>query len=119
MEEEQAMKSRSKWMKATVAAMAALAGAWLALWQPAQAQLSTAILRGHITLGQTPAKAGVSVVATNVDNGFTTRAVTREDGSYALTGLDPGNYRIEVSAEGYDQKTQVVTLHVGESADLN
>jgi outer membrane receptor protein involved in Fe transport len=119
MEEEQAMKSRSKWMKAIVAAMAALAGAWLALWQPAQAQLSTAILRGHITLGQTPAKAGVSVVATNVDNGFTTRAVTREDGSYALTGLDPGNYRIEVSAEGYDQKTQVVTLHVGESADLN
>jgi len=119
MEEEQTMKSRSKWQMRITIVVAAFASACLLMWQPAQAQLSTAILRGHITLGQIPAKAGVQVVATNVANGFTTRSLTREDGSYALTGLDPGDYRIEVKAEGYDQSTQVVTLQVGESADLD
>jgi hypothetical protein len=114
------MKSRSTgWLKGIGIAIVVFACAGPPAWQAARAQLSTAVLRGHITVGQAPAKAGMKVVATNVANGFTTQTLTREDGSYALSGLDPGDYRIEVTAEGYEQTTQVVTLHVGEAADLD
>jgi outer membrane receptor protein involved in Fe transport len=113
------MKSRSILHSGIAVTLVTLAAQFVLLSQPAQAQLGAATLRGHITLGQNPAKAGVSVVATNVANGFTTHTTTREDGSYALSGLDPGDYRIEVSAPGYDQRTQIVTLQVGQAVDLD
>jgi outer membrane receptor protein involved in Fe transport len=86
---------------------------------PAAAQLSTSTIRGHVVLGTAPAKAGAQVVATNVATGYSARATTRDDGSYVLTGLPPGSYRIEVSGQGFDQTTQVVTVQVAQTADLD
>jgi outer membrane receptor protein involved in Fe transport len=111
-----ASKFSRQWRLSAPAAFLCFA---LAAGPPAQAQMSEATLRGHITLGQAAAVEGVKVVATNVDNGFATRTTTRADGSYVLSGLAPGGYRIEVSAEGYDQQTEAVTLFVGQTADLD
>src|SRR5258708_7864407 len=86
---------------------------------PAMAQMSTSVIRGHVVLGTAPAKAGAQVVATNVAAGYSAHGVTRDDGSYVLTGLPPGSYRIEVSAPGFDQTTQVVTVQVGQTADID
>lgn len=102
---------------ATIVAGALAAGAMLA--GPAHAQLSTSTVRGTIAVGTAPVKAGATVVARNVDTGVTTRTVTREDGSYVLAGLAPGNYSIEVSAPGLKQTTQVITVRVGETASLD
>src|SRR5258706_4860205 len=105
------------------AGMAAVANGVLALGLllsvPAQAQLSTATLRGHVVVGTSTAKAGAQVVATNVANGYRASAATHEDGSYVLTGLPPGSYKIEVSGPGFDQPPQVVTVQVGQTADLD
>src|ERR1051326_7530321 len=86
---------------------------------PSSAQLSTSTIRGHVVLGTAPARAGASVVATNVATGYAARTVTRDDGSYALTGLPPGSYRIEVSGSGFDQRTQELTVAVGQTAELD
>jgi hypothetical protein len=85
----------------------------------AQAQLSTATVQGQVSSGTAPAAAGLPVVAVNTANGNTYRTTTRSDGSYVLPGLAPGSYRITVGAAGSEQKTQVVTLLVGQTASLD
>lgn len=87
----------------------------LALAGAAQAQLSTATIQGQISSGTAAAQAGLPVVATNQANGNTQRTTTRADGSYVLAGLAPGAYTITVSG----QKSQVITVQVGETAAVD
>jgi len=81
----------------------------------AQAQLSTATLRGVISSGAAAAQAGTPVQAVNKDNGNTYRTTTAADGSYVLVGLAPGRYEVRVGGAA----TEVVTLQVGETATLD
>ena len=81
----------------------------------AQAQLSTATIQGQVSSGAAPAKGGLAVTAVNQANGNTTRATTRADGSYVLAGLAPGAYELRI--EG--QKSQVITVAVGETASVD
>jgi outer membrane receptor protein involved in Fe transport len=83
----------------------------LALAGAAQAQLSTATVKGQVAQAQ----GGTAVVAVNKDNGSTYRTTTLADGSYVLTGLAPGPYEIRVG----DQKSEVITLQVGETATVD
>ena len=86
---------------------------------PAAAQMSTSTIRGHVNVGAAPAQPGASVVARNVATGYTSRTTTGEGGGYVLAGLPPGTYQIEVSGQGFDQKTQQVTVQIGQTADLD
>ena len=87
----------------------------LALGGAAQAQLSTATIAGQVTSAQAPAKAGLVVLATNLANGNTQRTTTRADGSYVLAGLAPGQYQLSIAG----QKSQTITLAIGETAAVN
>ena len=51
----------------------------------AQAQLSTATIRGKVTSEGAPAPAGLKVVAVNKESGFDYRTVTLQDGSYTVS----------------------------------
>jgi hypothetical protein len=95
------------------------AAAFLALAGAAQAQLSTATVQGQISSGTAAAQAGLQVVAVNKATGNTYRTTTRADGSYVLPGLAPGVYEIRVSAPGGEQRSQSVTLQVGETAAVD
>jgi hypothetical protein len=92
----------------------------LCLASAAQAQLSTATIKGQITgeAGAAP-PAGTVVVAVNTASGFTHRATALADGSYTLTGLPPGEYELRVTAAAGTAKTQKLTLQVGETAAVN
>lgn len=83
----------------------------LALGGAAQAQLSTATIKGQVA----SAAANTVVTAVNTANGATYKASTRADGSYVLTGLAPGAYEIRVGSG----KTQQVTVSVGETATVD
>ena len=87
----------------------------LALGGGAQAQLSTATITGQVSAAQAPAKAGLVVLATNQATGNTTRTTTRADGSYVLAGLAPGSYQLSIDG----QKSQVITVAIGETAQVN
>lgn len=94
----------------------ALAAALLmALAGAAQAQLSTATLRGQITAAAGAEKGGLNVVAINQSSGRSYRTNTLADGTYVLPGLAPGVYVVNVGAV----KSQTVTLQVGETAALD
>jgi len=95
----------------------ALAGC-LALAAPAVlAQSTAATLRGTVTADAVPA-ANAEITATNLANGYTSRAKANVNGDYVLAGLQPGSYRIDVSASG-KTSSQTVTLAVGQTASLN
>jgi outer membrane receptor protein involved in Fe transport len=77
----------------------------------AQAQLSTATVKGQISGGA----AGTVVTAVNKANGNTYRTTALADGSYVLPGLAPGEYEIRVAGGA----TETVTLQVGQTASLD
>lgn len=89
----------------------------LALAGTAQAQLSTATIKGQIS-GAATAQ-GLAVTAVNQANGTTYRTATLADGSYVLTGLAPGSYEIRVAGPGGTSRTESITVAVGETAALN
>ena len=87
----------------------------MALAGAAQAQLSTATIKGQIA----GASAGTTVSAVNQANGSIYRATLRADGSYVLTGLAPGAYELRVATPGKATKTETLTVAVGETASVD
>ena len=61
------------------------------------AQLSTAQLSGRVT-DESGAVPGATITVTQTDTGFTRSDVTDANGSYVLSNLPPGPYRLEVPA---------------------
>lgn len=82
----------------------------LVLAGAAQAQLSTATIKGQVS-GSPP---NTAVVAVNKANGNSYRTATLADGSYTLVGLAPGDYTITVAG-----RTQEVTVSIGETASVD
>jgi outer membrane receptor protein involved in Fe transport len=85
---------------------------------PAHAQLTTATIRGQVATSAAAAP-GAVVTATSVDNGSVRRATAGPDGSYVLTGLQPGTYDISFAAAGGASVTRRVIVSVGQTATLD
>ena len=84
---------------------------------PAAAQLSTSTIRGTVSDG-TKVSAGTVVTAVNIGTNAVSRATTRADGSYVLTGLTPGTYDIG-TGDGKGADKQRVIVGVAETALLD
>lgn len=57
---------------------------------------------------------GATVTARSMDTGYELSAVTRADGSFIISGIQPGKYELEVSLDGFTtQKREGLTLAVG------
>ncbi len=85
----------------------------------AQAQASTADLRGIVTDPTGAIVPGATVTARNAATGITRTVTTNDEGTYQIFALPPGDY--EISAEAATFKRTVispVTLTVGQSAEL-
>src|SRR5687767_8110470 len=86
----------------------------------ALAQLSTAQLSGRVTDESGAVLPGVTVTATQTDTGFTRSDVTDGNGSYVLSNLPPGPYRLEVSLTGFRAYVQTgIVLQVAASPVIN
>ncbi|WP_240623244.1 TonB-dependent receptor [Brevundimonas lutea] len=79
----------------------------------ASAQVSTSTLRGAITDGGA-AEAGATVVARDVNSGFTYRGTTNETGAYVVSGLRPGTYELTVTTADGQSATDTVIVGVGQ-----
>jgi carboxypeptidase family protein len=86
----------------------------------AWAQLSTAQLSGRVTDESGAVLPGVTVTAIQTDTGFTRTDVTEANGSYVLSNLPTGPYRLEVSLAGFRTYVQTgVVLQVAAAPVIN
>lgn len=78
------------------------------------AQTTLVTLEGTITDVDGVPLPGVNVTALNVDTGYDYSVVSRSDGTYIITGMEAGNYEVEVSLSGFATvKRQGLTFNVG------
>src|ERR1700742_483324 len=67
----------------------------------AMAQSSKGILTGTVTDPSGAVVSGATVRATNVATGVARETVSTSDGTYRLDAVDPGTYKVEVTASGF------------------
>ena len=86
---------------------------------PVYSQSNYASLSGTVSDPQQKVVAGCSVQVTSETTGASRQAVTNELGSFQITGLLPGDYKVSVQASGFATLTQKITLEVGQSMTID
>src|SRR6476469_3760947 len=76
----------------------------------AVAQSTTANVRGKVTDGSGALLAGATVTAVATDSGFVKTATAAADGAFQLGGLNPGEYKITVAAQGFEARSETVRV---------
>jgi hypothetical protein len=84
----------------------------------ADAQVSTATIRGTVS-DATGVLPGASVLARNIQSGFTHEATTAPDGTFTLAGLRPGRFEITVSIGQYAPQAKTVEVLVGQTVTVD
>src|ERR1039458_6089837 len=87
--------------------------------RPIHAQV-TAQIAGTIEDPQRAAVIGANVVVTNEATGLARKTVTNDSGSYIVSLLQPGTYKINVEASGFRPLTRAgILLQVAQTATVN
>src|SRR3981189_3002751 len=85
-----------------------------------QAQSADASLTGRITDPKKAVIAAATVTVINTGTGLQYQGLTNETGTYYISDLPPGRYRIEVEKLGFKAVIQSgVVLHVQDALDVN
>ena len=92
----------------------------LLLALPASGQISTAQLSGKVTDTSNAVLPGATVTVTQTDTGAVRSVVTDADGSYIVSNLSPGPYRLEVALQGFRTYAQTgIVLQVAATPTIN
>ena len=83
------------------------------------AQSNYATLSGIVFDPQHQLVAGASVQFTSNSTNVSRNAVTNDDGSFQITGLLPGDYKLTVQASGFATVNENVTLEVAQQMTLD
>ncbi len=87
---------------------------------PTLAQQGTSEIGGKITDTQSAVLPGVAIVVTNEDTGIFREVVTTPDGSYFVSQLIPGRYRITAKLQGFKTlDRRGITAAVGVTTTLD
>lgn len=78
------------------------------------AQGDTARLQGTITDPSGAAVVAAKVTVTNVDTGRIVTVQTNELGYYSVPALPPGNYRVDISQQGFKSVSRTLELQVAQ-----
>ena len=91
----------------------------LAIQISAFCQINTATLSGSVKDSAGAAIPGASVVVVQTATGISRTAATNESGFFNVPLLQPGDYNVSVSKEGFNTDTEKIQLHVNQSANLD
>lgn len=83
-------------------------------------QTTLVTLEGKVTDDKGEALPGATVIARDMETGYTKSTITRNDGTYIISGLQPGKYELEVNLSGFDTKVKKgFTFNVGSRHSIN
>jgi hypothetical protein len=82
-------------------------------------QAGGSAIRGRIVDPQEGVLPGVAIVVTHTESGTVRETITGPDGTYFVTGIIPGPYRITGELQGFKRFTQDVRLQIGETLTLD
>ena len=92
----------------------------LTLWAAvSSAQTSTGRVTGTVTDQSGAVVSGATINATNVGTSRTVTVQSGAAGEYSIPALEPGAYKIEVTAPNFKSSTQNVTLQTNQILPLN
>src|SRR4029453_6097613 len=87
---------------------------------PVRAQLATAELNGRVTDSSGAVLPGATVTVTQTATGLVRTVVTESNGTYLISNLPTGPYRLEVSLQGFRTYVQTgIVLQVGATPTIN
>src|SRR4051812_26482912 len=84
----------------------------------AVAQSTTANVRGKVTDGSGAVLGGATITAVGTASGFIKTGTAGPDGAFQLGGLTPGEYNITVAAQGFEARSETVTVLVGQNLNV-
>jgi len=85
----------------------------------AQSTVGTGSITGTVTDPTGAAVSGAKVVITNTGTGQALNLATNAEGAYASGSLDPGTYRVQVSAKGFSSVNETIGVEVGNTSSAN
>jgi hypothetical protein len=85
----------------------------------AQTTLSTGSIVGAVTDPTGAVVSNTKVVITNTSTGQILNLTTNSVGAFSSGPLDPGNYKVQVSAKGFSSVSQTIGVQVGNAATFN
>jgi len=99
---------------------AAFTAAFLAFCVPCCAQVSSGSLLGDVRDEKAATVAGVLIVASNNDTGFSRSAATNALGSYRIDDLLPGAYTVTAQHDGFEAETvSPIFVEINQKARLD
>src|ERR1700735_2147120 len=84
-----------------------------------QTTVGTGSITGAVTDPTGAAVSGARVIITNTGTGQALNLATNAGGAYASGSLDPGTYRVQVSAKGFSSVNETILVEVGNTASAN
>jgi len=85
----------------------------------AQTTVGSGSITGTVTDPTGAVVSGAKVVITNTGTGQALNLSANPAGAYTSGPLDPGTYKVQVSAKGFSSTNQTVTVQVGNTATAN
>src|SRR5262252_7294106 len=85
----------------------------------AQTTLSTGSISGTVQDPSGAAVSGAKVTITNIATGQKVELTSNSSGAYNSGPLAPGNYKIQVSAKGFNGMSSTLGVQVGNEASFN
>src|SRR5258708_31330269 len=85
----------------------------------AQTTLSTGSISGTVTDPSGAVVDGARIVISNTGTGQALNLTSNSAGAFSSCPLEPGSYKVQISATGFSTVSQVVTVQVGNAATLN
>lgn len=85
----------------------------------ASAQTTTGVIRGVVVNDQGQPVSGAQVRIVSPSTGAERSTLTRDDGAYALVGVQPGTYELSVEMIGYSAEPRTVRVLIGQYLTLD
>lgn len=85
----------------------------------AQSTVGTGSITGTVTDPTGAVVSGAKIVITNTGTGQALTLAANAGGAYASGSLDPGTYKVQVSAKGFSSVNETIVVEVGNTSTAN